>query len=305
MTTSQHRLARERVRAIASPSSSHAGLPEQSGSGTGHGLEADGGRAAPLPERPAVDQPRWLPADDEDAPARPALTRRRIVLTALQVVEDEGLAAVTMRRVASALKVTPMSLYNHVADKAELVDLMVDFVIGDVVAKSADDTGDWEARLRALALRDHAMWRNHPGFVRVYTEGVTLGPNGLALTEKALGLLREGGFSNEDAGAAFLVLYRWIVASLLVAPTRAVTRSQDVYPGAASARPDRMKVLFSALPRDEIPNIVATSGYLTGTSIDFGLDIIMTGFKAHVAAVAAAKAAAARAEAEPAPPTDD
>ena len=219
-------------------------------------------------------------------------------MTALKLVEQHGLDALTMRRVASALKVTPMSLYNHVADKAELVDLMVDFVIGDVVAQSANDQGDWEARLRAQAKRNHDIWRRHPGVVRVYAEGVTLGPNGLANMDWALGLLLEAGFDEQGAAAAFLLLYRWSMATLLVGRTRPVSRSYEgTPPNVAGSKSDRMQALFSARPLEEVPNVEATMMYLSGTSIDFGLDIIMAGLKARLASTAEAHAKA-EAEAE-------
>ncbi len=212
-------------------------------------------------------------------------------MTALRLVEQHGLDALTMRRVASALKVTPMSLYNHVADKAELVDLMVDFIIGDVVAQSANDQGDWEAKLRAQAIRNHEIWRRHPGFVRVYAEGVTLGPNGLANMDWAIGLLREAGFDEQEAAAAFLLLYRWSMATLLVGRTRPVSRSyQQASPNVASSKSDRMRALFSARPLEEVPNVEATMMYLSGTSIDFGLDIVMAGLKARLACKAQAQA---------------
>lgn len=217
-------------------------------------------------------------------PQRLALTRRRIVLAALQLVEDEGLDAVTMRRVAAALDVTPMSLYNHVSDKAELVDLMVDFIIGDVVEAAMLDTGDWEARLRKLILRNYEMWREHPGFVKVYTEGVTMGPNGLANVELAISLLREAGFDNADAAAAFMMLYRWNVSSLLVAPARPVSRVSRGADAAGAPREDRLTRYFSALPVEQIPNVKATISHLSGHNIDFGLDVIMEGFKAHLKA---------------------
>ncbi len=203
------------------------------------------------------------------------------MLTALALVEEHGLDALTMRRVASALHVTPMSLYNHVADKAELVDLLVDYLIGDVVVKSLKDEGDWEARLRAQARRNHEMWRNNPGIVRVYAEGVTMGPNGLANTEHAVGLLREAGFSDEEAGAAFLLLYRWSMANLLVGRTRPVSRRQEL-PRVPKSKEDRLRAYFAALPIEEIPNVEATAMYLSGSSIDFGLDVIMAGLKARL-----------------------
>ncbi|MDQ1377039.1 MAG: hypothetical protein QOE15_1212 [Acidimicrobiaceae bacterium] len=243
-------------------------------------------------QQPPPDQPRWLPRDGDEVAPRLALTRRRIVLTALSLVEEHGLDALTMRRVASALHVTPMSLYNHVSDKGELVDLMVDFLIGNVVGESALDGGDWEAKLRAQARRNHDMWRAHPGIVRVYAEGVTMGPNGLANTEHALGILRDAGFSDAEAGAAFMLLYRWSMATLLVGRTRPVSRHVEP-PPAPRTKEDRLRAYFSAVPLEEIPNIEATVMHLSGSSIEFGLDIIIGGLKERLE-----KNARARAEAE-------
>jgi AcrR family transcriptional regulator len=234
-----------------------------------------------------MDQPRWLSKDEPEVPTRPALTRRRIVLAALHLVEEHGLDALTMRRVASALQVTPMSLYNHVSDKAELVDLMMDFIIGDVIDAAAQDTGDWEARLRTLVQRNFAMWQEHPGFVKVYTEGVTMGPNGLANVERALSLLREAGFDEVDAGAAFMMLYRWNMSSLLIAPARPVSRSARDNPVRGGSADERVGRYFSALPAEQIPHVQATAKYLGGHNIDFGLDVIMDGFKLRLAKQAA------------------
>jgi AcrR family transcriptional regulator len=225
-------------------------------------------------------EPRWLQPDEEVTPVGP-LTRRRIVVTALQLVERHGLDALTMRRVASELDVTPMSLYNHVADKAELVDLMADYVLEGVVASAAQDTGDWEQRIRALCQRNYKVWKAHPGIVRVYVEGVTLGPNGLANLEHAIDILRQGGFGDDDAANAVMLLYRWSMATLLVAKTRPVRRDQ-AEPSPDAPKEERMDAYFSALPAKEIPNIEATVMSLSGTSIDFGLDVILAGLKARL-----------------------
>ncbi|MGH9124686.1 MAG: TetR/AcrR family transcriptional regulator [Acidimicrobiales bacterium] len=239
-----------------------------------------GGRSPDRAAGPA--QPRWLQPDEDDAPAGSALTRRRIVLTALALVERHGLNALTMRRVASELDVTPMSLYNHVADKAELIDLMVDYVIEDAVATSAPDTGDWEQRIRALCQHNHDVWKAHPGIVRVYVEGVTLGPNGLANLEHGVAILRQGGFTDDDAAHAVMLLYRLSMSTLLVAKTRPVHRDL-VATAAGATKEERMEAYFSALPREKIHNIEATVMALSGTSIDFGLDVILSGLKAHLA----------------------
>ena len=237
-----------------------------------------------MPDRAggSPSRPRWL-TDDADAPARPPLTRRRIVMAGLALVEAEGLEALTMRRLAAALDVTPMSLYNHVADKAELTDVMLDYVIGDIVKACAHDEGTWEERLRALVRRNYELWLRHPGFARIYTEGVTMGPNGLAQVEHALGLLRDAGFSDEDAANTFYLLWHYQVASVLVGRAKPVDTAMRSGRSDGSAE-SRIQLYFSALPVSRIPNIAALAGHLNGGSFEFGLEILLSGLRAHLAA---------------------
>jgi AcrR family transcriptional regulator len=75
------------------------------------------------------------------------------VQAALQLVDDKGLAVLTMRALATELMVSPMALYNHVRDKDDLVDLMVDLMLGEVDCSAT--AGDWVAQLRALAQSYH------------------------------------------------------------------------------------------------------------------------------------------------------
>jgi AcrR family transcriptional regulator len=231
--------------------------------------------------------------DDDEQPIRQPLTRRRIVLAALALVEKHGLDALTMRRVATELQVTPMSLYNHVSDKAELVDLMVDFIVGDIVAGSAGDRGDWTALIRSSARRTYDIWRAHSGFARVYSLGVTVGPYGLTNVERSLGILREAGFSDRDAARAFFLLYRYVISSLVVAPARPVGLNDRASRSDGSGE-DRISKYFSALPADQIPNVVASAEFMSGDDFDFGLDIVMAGLESRLAATKAASTAKVR-----------
>lgn len=234
-------------------------------------------------------RPRWLSPEDDDSPARPPLTRRRIVLAALALVEAQGLEALTMRRVAHELGVTPMSLYNHVSDKAELVDLMVDLILGEVVAEPLGDDEDWEEVLRTLARRTYRTWQAHPGFARVYTDGVTIGPNGLVNVEQALDALRRAGFTDEDAARGFFVLYHYVVSSLLIAPAKPVSlQARDRRSDGSAA--SRIELYFSALPEEEIPNVAAVAGDLAGNDFEFGLDVVIAGLRSRLKATAKSRA---------------
>jgi len=225
------------------------------------------------------------PSDRHDpTPKRVALTRTRIVGAALDLVAHRGLDGLTMRAVAVALHVTPMSLYNHVADKAELIDLMADDIIGGIIEEATLDGGDWESRLRALAHRHFVAWREHPDFIKVYTDGVAVGPNGLRNMELTLTALHQGGLDDPDGAAAFEMLFHWIVSTLLIAPARAVTRTAPTTTNRPALADDRINRYFGALPIDEIPNVGAAAAHLAGDHIDFALDIIIEGLKARTVA---------------------
>ncbi len=84
---------------------------------------------------------------------RPRLTRERIVGAAIELADAEGIGKLSMRRLAAALGFEVMSLYNHVASKDDLVEAMVDEVLGEVPDPPAD--ADWRTGVRHLATATH------------------------------------------------------------------------------------------------------------------------------------------------------
>src|SRR4051812_497854 len=100
------------------------------------------------------------------APAEPAsssrapLTRERVLRTAVDLADQDGIEVVTMRRLGQQLGVEAMSLYNHVADKDDLLNGMVDLVIGEVGLPACDT--EWKPAIRAWAAAARAVLRCHP-----------------------------------------------------------------------------------------------------------------------------------------------
>jgi TetR/AcrR family transcriptional regulator, tetracycline repressor protein len=228
--------------------------------------------------RKAAGAPRWLADDPPPKPVRDPLSRRRIVEAALDIVERHGLAGLTMRRVATEVGASPMALYNHVADKAELIDLMVDAIVAEVVEGSRSDTGDWMDKMRAVTRRNHAMWGAHPGFAVVYTDGVTIGPNGLANMEHPIRILREAGFSDADAASAFLMLYHYSIASLLIAPVKALDPTERDHRSDGTLE-DQVRRYFGAVEPERIPNVLGVAPWLVQDSFEFGLEVILSGLR--------------------------
>lgn len=113
-------------------------------------------------------------------PGRSGLTVRTIVSKAIELADAQGLEAVSMRQVADALKVGTMSLYTHVPGKAELTDLMLDTVYGQLYEDVDAPTrrpGGWRASLRFIAERNWDLYQRHPWLLHLVTGRPVIGPN--------------------------------------------------------------------------------------------------------------------------------
>jgi AcrR family transcriptional regulator len=123
------------------------------------------------------------------APAPPPRASRlgadRIVATAIELADAHGLNAVSMRKVADHLGVGTMSLYTYVPGKAELLDAMLDVVVGET-ARPARVEGGWRARLAFVARENLALLRRHPWILEVGDGPAPLGPNMIAKYEYEL-----------------------------------------------------------------------------------------------------------------------
>lgn len=121
----------------------------------------------------------WGTQEKPSRGPKPALTVERIVQAAIEIADVEGLAALSMRRVAERLGVGAMSLYTYVPGKAELLDLMLDRVSGET-ARPENVPGGWRARLALIARENWALLHRHPWLLRISTGRPPLGPNVIA-----------------------------------------------------------------------------------------------------------------------------
>ncbi|MEU1806508.1 TetR/AcrR family transcriptional regulator [Streptomyces sp. NPDC019937] len=150
---------------------------------TGHGGNASAVRGLEL---------LWGLGERPKQGRRPAFTLEQIVRTAVGIADAEGLAAVSMRRVAERLGCIAMSLYRYVPGKAELLDLMTDSVMGEVPPADAAP-GGWRIRLEQSARADWTLYHRHPWILRLPAGRPALGPHGLAWYESVLRVLTMTG----------------------------------------------------------------------------------------------------------------
>jgi AcrR family transcriptional regulator len=131
---------------------------------------------------------------------RGSLTRERI-LNAAEAVARQGFDALTIRAVAARLEAVPMALYNHFATKDELVDALLDRVLGRFVP--APPTGDWVEDVRRFARAHRQVLVRHPWAVAPIFNRPNPGASAVRIGEHALGILGRAGLSDDDAVAAF------------------------------------------------------------------------------------------------------
>ena len=126
---------------------------------------------------------------------RVPLSRDRVLQAALRLVDEGGLESLTMRTLGRALGVEAMSLYNHVANKDDLLDGITDLVLGEIELPSSE--GDWKAAVRQSAISAHAILRRHRWASSLAMSPARNIPVRIRNMEWTLSQLREAGFSAE------------------------------------------------------------------------------------------------------------
>src|SRR5712692_4466409 len=151
---------------------------------TAGGGRARGGDPESAEARAAVLEPPWRSAPKRGRAPRPQLSRDVVVAAALSVVEAEGGDALTMRRVADEIGVSASSLYGYVANKEELVQLVLEQIIEEMPMPQAG--GGWQDMMRGFARERLGGFRRHPSVAGLTLGRVPLGPSMLAGPERIL-----------------------------------------------------------------------------------------------------------------------
>ena len=132
------------------------------------------------------------------------LSRDRILRAAVKLADKKGIDSVTMRKLAQELGFEAMSLYNHVANKDDLLEGMLDLVLAETEPPSA--SGEWDEAIRKSAISVHDALRRHPWSCTLLMEARRVRPTRLRYMDLLLGRLREAGFSAETTYHAYHVL---------------------------------------------------------------------------------------------------
>jgi AcrR family transcriptional regulator len=208
--------------------------------------------------------------DDRRVP----LSRARVLEAAVELADREGIDAVSMRRLGQVLGVEAMSLYTHVRGKDDLLDGMVDTVVGEITVDTAGP--DWQTTLRRSILGARTVMLRHTWAAHVIETRTTPGLATLRYMEAMTGVIRDGGFTIDLTHHAMHVL-----------GSRILGFNQDLYDD--SGAQDDATAAFAAQLASAYPNIAAIAGAasheggLGGCDDDyefaFGLDLIIEGLQ--------------------------
>jgi TetR/AcrR family transcriptional regulator, tetracycline repressor protein len=135
----------------------------------------------------------------------PGLTRDRVCREALALVDEEGLEALSMRRLGARLGVEAMSVYRHVRDKADLLDALHAAVLGDLDAEVSHE-GDWRALLGGLAEGLRRTLLRHPKLIPLFATRPVRAAEALVPIVRAWAALERAGFAPDDARKAIIVV---------------------------------------------------------------------------------------------------
>jgi AcrR family transcriptional regulator len=226
--------------------------------------------AEPLPEPPRPRGPR------KETRKRRTLNREAIVDVALAIVDEQGLAGLSMRNVAERLETGPASLYAHVANKDELTELVYDRVLGEVEIPEPDPK-NWEKQLKAALRAMHDVLIAHRDIAYASLARIPLGPNMLAKSEQFAAIMHAGGVPDRVIGLAM------DFASLAI---NSLAYEQSLYPPEASeeeiqAYYDSVHEYFASLPVTRFPLLVGMVDALMEPEpeerLEFALDVLVQG----------------------------
>src|ERR671910_852791 len=218
--------------------------------------------------------------DRRNAPQRKTLTPRAVVEGALALADAEGLEAVTIRRLAKELGVTPMAPYWHFRSKGELLDGMAARIFEEVDL-SVDASATWQEQLRALLGSMVSVLRAHRSAAILLSTRTVSSEGGLRATEVALDILRRGGFSPTEATQ--IARHALSTVTNLVSGEPGVVAREES--GELTNVRRRARLFLESLPPESYPRLVEVARPLSeGVDPDayfaFGLDLLLAGIEA-------------------------
>jgi AcrR family transcriptional regulator len=207
---------------------------------------------------------------------RPVLTRDRILRAAISLADRDGIESLSMRKLGHKLGVEAMSLYNHVRNKVDMLDGMVDLVFSEIDFPPSGV--NWRTAMRQRAISVHQVLLRHPWANGLMESRTTPGPANLRHHDAVLGSLRRAGFSVEMAAHAYSILDGYIYGFTLTESTLPFVNAKEAKEVAGN--------LLEGFRSGEYPHLAEMAvdrtmkpGYSYGDEFEYGLDLILDGIR--------------------------
>jgi len=199
---------------------------------------------------------------------------------AIAIADRGGVGGLTIRSLATELGVTPMAVYHHVAGKDEILDGIVDLVFAEIELPAPNT--DWRAAIRDRAASARAVLRRHPWAVGLLESRTTPGPATLRHHDTVIAVLRAGGFPVALAAHAYALIDSYVYGFAL---------QEASLPFDEASAPELAEAMVAGFAGAQYPHLVEMAvehvmvpGYDFGDEFEFGLDLILDGLAARLAA---------------------
>ena len=215
------------------------------------------------------------PVRGRDSDNRAPLSRERVLRAAVDLADEGGLETLSMRELGRRLGVQAMSLYNHVANKEDVLDGMVDLVVGEIELPASE--ADWRESMRLRAVSALKAFRRHPWATVLIDSRLGGGSGRLRYFEAVIRGLRRAGFTTELAARAFSLMDSYIYGFCRQSLNISSAESEDA---------DVAEAFLRILPANEYPYLAevaamqaAKPGYDEESDFEFGLNLILNGLQ--------------------------
>ena len=225
-----------------------------------------------------LPEPPWSSLRNRPA-QRPQLSREAIVDAALRIVDAEGLAGLSMRRLAQELGSHASALYSHVSGKSELLQLLIDRVAGEIEVPDPDPA-HWQEQVKDVARAMHRALAAHRDLAWASLANIPTGPNAVVVIDRLLAILRAARLPRQVIAYAADLLPQYVTAAAYEGSL--FQQRMDAEPGYF----DELFAYFRSLPADRLPHLAELVEELMAPDeepdarFEFGLDLIVRGLAA-------------------------
>lgn len=209
--------------------------------------------------------------------SRSPLTKERVLHAAVALADRDGLGALTMRRLGAELGFEAMAIYKHVTNKEEILEGMLELVVGQI--EIPEEGADWKDAMRRRAISAREVLAHHSWAIGLLEAGTATSPTALRYMNAILGNLRSAGFPTEYVAHAFWVLDCYVYGQVIQEVSLPFQTSEE------STETTRTTLEQGAM--SNYPHLAAmyehavTHRYTFDDEFEFGLELILDGLERH------------------------